>query len=213
MAKLLNGLLGKVSGSLSGVTFIVTRKVNIIQKKCNRDTVIYTQAQLNQQLKFAEIARFVKFIYSIFLFYPFKAISNYINSFNSGIKINSSSFVANGIGSVINLIVSQGELTAPDLISATFSVDNRKITLVYSSVITNENELLDDYLELIAIDLIRNVYYSIPVHPLRGAGSVVISNSFGAFGSSESFIFGTWRNSLDAALISNSSYVKTSTPV
>jgi len=204
MAKINRGVLGTIQGSLAGLTFRNDTGRNLISKKADRTQIIYSQAQLNQQLRLANIVSFIQSNKVVFGFLPYISQSLYLNEFNTAMRRNSGSFTHLGISSVSGLFFSEGLLSASQFTESYIYVDTENLELFWSVGAIEPPANDSDTAHVFIVNLTKHTVVQVADTGLRSSEHKFYPVFHGTDYGDIVYAFMTWVSFFDSTIISDS---------
>ncbi len=131
MARIKNGILGNVIGSVSKVTAYRRLKTNVIQVKVDRSKVKSSSSQLYVQSGFKVLTRLMNAIYYQMLIKSFFLNPSVLSNWNQFVKDNYDLFAGGQLSGLNNMQLSSGTLESPKLINFTKNFEENTMTVTW----------------------------------------------------------------------------------
>jgi len=206
MAKIENGILGTVTGSIAFITARKSQGRNTLSLKANRTHVIYTAAQLDQQARFKRIVDFIHANRDIFGEVPYISDDYRLHDFNYAMKLLKPSFSSIGIIDVESLYFSQGSFTSAQFAMGLLTLGTGFLEVYYNPALIAPDCSADDFAFVWLVDLSTGQYKFFDTNAIRGNGVFYETVFAGYSFFSDLYCFMSWVKASDTSVYSTSIY-------
>lgn len=144
MAKIPNGILGAIVGSLENITGYRRNESDIIQKKIGKGRDNSSVLQLHQQLRFLNTVNYIKLITSYFLTFPFTSNDKYWNNWNYAMTVLVKAFDFSGIQTPELLEMAEGEVYESTWFNVQYSLSGLLLSAGFTNTVEKEPGTTED---------------------------------------------------------------------